>query len=135
MNNLDKIKFKEAGNGEFIKISLGENGQELSRSASFGPKSKPLTMGAGFYKEMIDSGLEIEPQYTAEELEQKEVDDLDQAIENQKSQSQGFLKATDYKLLPDFEYQDDVPALKILRLEWKRIIKSNQLETVPEKPF
>ncbi len=129
------IKYKEAGNGEFIKIGLDENGQELSRSASFGPKNKPKTMGAGFYQKMLDSSLEIETQYTAEELEQKEADDLDQAIENQKSQSHGFLKETDYKLLSDFEYQEDVPQLLILRLEWKRIIKSDQLETVPEKPF
>ena len=132
MNN---IKYKGAGNGEFKKITLDENGQEIEWSASFGPNNKPKTMGAGFYKEMIDSGLEIEPQYTAEELEQKEADDLDQAIENQKSQCQGFLKATDYKLLSDFEFQDDVSALKIIRAEWKRIIKSDQLETVPEKPF
>ncbi len=129
------IKYKEAGNGQHIKISLDENGNELSRSASFSENNKPKTMGAGFYKEMIDSGLEIEPQYIAEELKQKEADDLDQVIENQKSQCQGFLKATDYKLLSDFEYQEDVPALKILRLEWKRIIKSDQLETVPEPPF
>ncbi len=129
------IKYKEAGNGQYIKISFDKDGNELSPSASFGPKSKPLTMGAGFYQEMLDSGLEIEPQYTAVELVEKEANDLDQAIENQKSQSQGFLKATDYKLLSDFEYQDDVSALKILRLEWKRIIKSDQLETVPEKPF
>ncbi len=124
------MKYKHAeAPGYYYKIDeLG------NKSASFN-KGKPGTMGAGFYKEMIDSGLEIEPQYTVEELEQKEIDDLDQAIENQKSQSQGFLKATDYKLLSDFEFQDDVPALKILRLEWKRIIKSDQLETVPEKPF
>ena len=129
------IKYKEAGNGQYIKITLDESGNELSRSASFSENSKPKTMGAGFYQEILDSGLEIEPQYTAEELEQKEVDDLAQDIENQKSRSQGFLKATDYKLLSDFEFQDDVSALKILRLEWKRIIKSDQLETVPEKPF
>ncbi len=128
-------KYKEAGNGHYIKITLDENGNELSRSASFGENDKPLTMGAGFYQEMIDSGLEIEPQYTVEEQAQKDIDDSAQAIENQKSQSRGFLKATDYKLLSDFEFQEDVPQLLTLRAEWKRIIKSDQLETVPEKPF
>ncbi len=109
-----------------------------NKSASFN-EGKPKTAAAGMWNEMqkwlLIPGNEIEPQYTAEELEQKEIDDLDQAIENQKSQSRVFLKATDYKLLSDFEFQDDVSALKILRLEWKRIIKSDQLETVPEKPF
>ncbi len=69
------IKYKEDGNGHYIKITLDEAGNELTRSASFGEKSKPKTMGAGFYKEMIDSGLEIEPQYTAEELVEKEAED------------------------------------------------------------
>ncbi len=103
-----------------------------------GNKTQSFYKGSGFYKEMQAweaAGGVIEPQYTAEELEQKESDDLAKTIENQKSQSREFLKATDYKLLPDFEYQDDVPALKTLRLEWKRIIKSDQLETVPEKSF
>ncbi len=127
------MKYKHAeAPGYYYKIDdLG------NKSASFN-EGKPKTSAAGMYKEMqawVAAGNGIEPQYTAEELEQKEADDLDQAKENQKSQCQGFLKATDYKLLPDFEYQEDVPALKILRLEWKRIIKSNQLETVPEKPF
>ncbi len=127
------MKYKHAeAPGYYYKIDdLG------NKSASFN-EGKPKTSAAGMYKEMKiweDAGGVIEPQYTAEELKQKEADDLDQAIENQKSRCRGFLKATDYKLLPDFEFQDDVPALLILRIEWKRIIKSDQLETVPEKPF
>ncbi len=127
------MKYKHAESpGYFYKIDeLG------NKSASFN-EGKPKTSAAGMFKEMqawIAAGNEIELQYTAEELEQKEADDLDQVIENQKSQSQGYLKATDYKLLSDFEYQEDVPQLLILRAEWKRIIKSDQLETVPEKPF
>ena len=127
------MKYKHAETlGYFYKIDeLG------NKSASFN-EGKPKTSAAGLYKEMKEweaAGGVIEPQYTAEELEQKEADDLDQAMENQKSQSRVFLKATDYKLLSDFEYQEDVPQLLILRAEWKRIIKSDQLETVPEKPF
>ena len=131
MDNQDKIKYKEAeAPGWFYKIDIVA-GSKISFADGKGS-------GTGLFQEMqawIAAGNEVEPQYTAEELEQKEADDLDQAIENQKSQCQGFLKATDYKLLSDFEFQDDVPALKILRLEWKRIIKSDQLETVPKKPF
>ncbi len=127
------MKYKHAEiPGYYYKIDeLG------NKSASFN-KGKPKTSALGMYKEMqawIAAGNKIEPQYTAEELEQKEADDLEQAIENQKSQSRGFLKATDYKLLSDFEYQEDVPQLLTLRAEWKRIIKSDQLEIVPEKPF
>ncbi len=126
-----KYKYAEAP-GYYYKIDdLGNKGSSFN-------EGKPKTSALGMYKEMmlwVEAGGVIEPQYTAEELEKKEADDLDQAIENQKSQCRGFLKATDYKLLSDFEYGDDVSALKILRLEWKRIIKSDQLETVPEKPF
>ncbi len=129
---MENIKYKKGElPGSFYKINGGTK-------ISFNSKAKKGTTGYGMYKEMKiweAAGGIIEPQYTAEELEQKEADDLDQAAENQKSQSRGFLKATDYKLLPDFEFQDDVPALKILRAEWKRIIKSDQLETIPEKPF
>lgn len=69
------VKYKEAGSGQYIKISLDENGDELSKSASFSENNKPKTMGAGFYQEMLDSGLEIEPQYTAEEMVEKETED------------------------------------------------------------
>lgn len=58
-----------------------------------------------------------------------------QALESQKSTCIQYLKETDYMLLDDFEYQADVPAIKVIRLEWKRIIKSDQIEEVPEKPF
>ncbi len=71
MNSLDKIKFREAGNGQFIKIFLDDIGNELSRTATFSETNKPKTMGAGLWNEMQEwlkiSGNEIEPQFTTEE--------------------------------------------------------------------
>lgn len=76
-------RYKEAGNGEFVRISTDESGKELSRTASFGPKNKPDTMGAGFYAEMLEwdkvEGNEIEPQYTAEEQAAKDQEESDAA--------------------------------------------------------
>lgn len=76
------IKYKEAGNGQFIKITIDENQKEI-KSASFGPNSKPKTMGAGFYKEMQEylktPGTTVEAQYTPEEQTIKDEKEADEA--------------------------------------------------------
>jgi hypothetical protein len=76
MDNLDKIKFKEAGNGWFIKIFLDDKGNETGRTPSF---ANGKGSGTGLFKEMQAwlgvEGNEIEPQFTAEESVQKEADD------------------------------------------------------------
>ena len=80
MDNLDKIKFKEAGNGWFIKLFLDENGNEVSRTPSF---KNGKGSGTGLYKEMqayVKAGNKIEPQYTSEEQAQKEADDVQNAL-------------------------------------------------------
>ena len=74
------IKFKEAGNGNFIRISLDEDGEELSRTATFSEKSKPKTMGAGFFTEKLaweEAGNVVEPQYTVEEQAAKDQSEAD----------------------------------------------------------
>lgn len=45
------------------------------------------------------------------------------------------LKDTDYMLLSDFEYKEDLPDLLIKRSDWKRILKSDKLEEMPPKTF
>ena len=132
------IKFKEAGNGHFIRISLDEEGNELSRTATFSEASKPKTMGAGFFAEKnkwVEDGGVVEAQYTAEEQTAKDQAEAEKDLGSQQDLCQRYLNETDYKLLSDFEYQDDVPALLVLRIEWKRIIKSDQTEAVPDKPY
>jgi hypothetical protein len=38
-------------------------------------------------------------------------------------------------MLSDHEYPGDVPAWKTARQQWRDIMKSNQIEEVPGKPF
>lgn len=79
MDNQNKIKYKEAGNGWFIKIFLDDEGNEQGRTASF---ADGKGSGTGLTKEMqdwIDAGNEVEPQYTAEEQAAKDQADADAA--------------------------------------------------------
>jgi len=127
MDNLDKIKFKEAESEDwFYKIDLASDSK-----ISF-PKKH------GYYQEMlawVEAGNEIEPQFTTEELEQKEADGLKNSIKSQKSKCLRLLKESDYKLLDDFEYPDDLEQIKADRIEWKRIIKSNKIEKISITTF
>ena len=128
------MKYKHAGApGYYYKIDdLG------NKSSSFN-EGKPKTMGAGFFKEMKEweaAGGVIEPQYTAEELTQKESDDLARAIENQKSQCLQLLDDSDKKLVADSPYSAaDKTLWKTFRTALRAIIKSDQLEEIPDKPF
>lgn len=79
MDNLDKIKFKEAGNNWYIKIFLDKNGNEESRTPSF---ADGKGSGTGLYKEMqvwVKAGNTIEPQFTSEELAAKEAGEIEAA--------------------------------------------------------
>ena len=63
MDNLESIKYKDAGNGWYWKIDV-HTGDKISFKNGKGS-------GSGLFKEMqswIDSGNEIEPQFTKEEL-------------------------------------------------------------------
>lgn len=75
------------------------------------------------------------PKDEAEEAQWKLEYDNRVDLTGQKAACQQNLKDTDYMLLSDFEYKEDLPNLLILRADWKRIIKSDKLETIPPKPF
>lgn len=122
------IYYKEAPNGGRIKIDNFGN-----KSASFNQKNSPERWAES--EKFIAEGAVLEPEVTEVEQAAKESKEAADAIQAQKDLCQKYLDETDYKLLSDFEYQDDVPALKILRIEWKRIRKSDQIETVSVKPF
>ena len=75
------IKFKEAGNGYFIRISIDEEGKETSRTPSFN-HGKPGTSAFGYFKEMQEweaAGNKIEPQFTAEEFAERESEEAEKA--------------------------------------------------------
>ncbi len=131
MDNQDKIKFKEAeAPGWFYKIDLVA-GSKISFADGKGS-------GTGLYKEMqawIAAGGVIEPQYTAEELAEKEAKELEQSLESQKAICQQLLNNSDKKMASDTPYPDDIPAWTVVRAQWRTIIKSNQIETIPEPLF
>jgi hypothetical protein len=128
------IKFKHGESDTiFYKVDTA-TGQKIS----FSSNAKPKTSGWGMNKEMqvwVAEGNTIEDQFTAEELAQKDADDQIQLLENQQQICKQNLKDTDYALLPDHEFPEDVPEIKLRRIEWKRIIKSSKIETIPDKPF
>lgn len=134
---MSDVKYKKSGNSEFIKVTIDENGKE-NRSATFGPNNKPKTMGAGFYKEMQEwlkiQGNTIEPQYTSEELTQKEDDELQSALKGQKSQCIQILRDTLHTQSDDFDYPNDKGTWKEYRDLVKIVMRSDQLETIPDKP-
>lgn len=126
MDNLDKIKFKEAGNGWYFKIDL-DSGDKINF-----PKKH------GYYKEMqawVEAGNEIEPQYTSDELAQKESEDMQNAIESQRQNCIQLLNESEKSVSNDPPYPDDIEIWKTIREQWRDIIKSDQIESIPEKPF
>lgn len=120
------IKYKKHESpGWWYKIDIDEDGNESRQS--FDKKH-------GWYKEMMDSGAPIEPLYTSEELEQKEDDDLQNALESQKSQCIQLLKDTLHTQSDDFDYPDDKGTWKTYRDQVKTVMRSGQIETIPDKP-
>lgn len=135
MDNLDKIKFKEAGNNWFVKIFLDENGNEESRTPSF---TNGKGSGSGLYKEMqayVAAGNKIEPQFTAEELGQKEIDDLQNALDSQKAICIQLLNDSEKAVSNDPPYPNDIAKWKTFRGKLRTILKSDAIVTIPNKPF
>jgi len=129
------LKYKEAGNGWFIKIFLDENGIEVSRTASF---ADGKGSGTGLFKEMqawIKAGNTIEPQFTAEELKAKEAEETEQALKTTKSTCIRYLNESEIHVSNDPPYPDDAQTWKDKRKEWRTILKSGTTQKVPEKPF
>jgi len=130
---MTKIKYKETGNNWFIKIFLDENGNEVSRTPSFSEKNSP-----GLVKEMQaweKTGGIIEPQFTAEELAAKEIEETEQALKTTKSTCIRYLNESEIHVSNDPPYPDDAQTWKDKRKEWRTILKSGTTQKVPEKPF
>ena len=127
MDNQNKIKFKETGSKDwFEKIDL-LTGQKISF-----PKKH------GYYQEMlawVAAENEIEPQYTEEELAEKESNDFGTSLESQKASCIQLLNDSEKAVSNDPPYPEDVEAWKTFRASLRVIMKSDQLETVPKKPF
>lgn len=134
-------KFKHAGNGNFIRISTDGNGNELpeTKTAPFGPNDKPGTMGAGFFAEKeawVEAGGVVEDQFTATEQTAKDQAEAEQALDSQKSTCLQLLRESDYKSLSDWPYPAaDKTQWKNFRTALRIIINSDQMETIPDKPF
>jgi len=123
------MKFKHAESpGYYYKIDDAGN-----KSPSWSQKNKP-----GYYQEMMDwvaEGNEIEPQFTAEELDQKIADDIKQAHEKQKSDCIRLLNESEKAVSHDPPYPDDIDAWKKYRAELRLLLKSKELGDIPKKPF
>ena len=121
------IKFKKTGSEDwFEKIDL-----LTGKKISF-PKKH------GYYTEMlawVAAENEIEPQFTTEELSEKEANDFGTALESQKATCIQLLNDSEKAVSNDPPYPDDIEAWKTFRASLRAILKSDQLETVPKKPF
>lgn len=98
-----KTKYKEAGNGLFIRITEDENGK-INKSPSFSAHEKPRTFGHALHTEMIKwkaAGGKVEKQFTSAELTQNA------AVEEEKEKTAYIgLKRSEY---PDpIEYNDSL---------------------------
>ena len=125
------IKYKKAeAKNWFYKIDIA-SGSKISFADGKGS-------GTGLYAEMlawVAAGNEIEPQYTVEELAEKEVNDFGTALESQKATCIQLLNESEKAVSNDPPYPDDVEAWKTFRASLRVILKSDKLETVPNKPF
>jgi len=131
MDNLNTIKFKKSESlGWFYKIDTATD-QKISFTNGRGS-------GTGLYKEMqawVRSGNTIEPQYTTKEQDQKDIDDLKNALENQKLTCIHLLDDSEKAVSDDPPYPNDVEAWKKVRKQWRVILKSDKIKSIPKKPF
>lgn len=135
MDNLDKIKFKEAGNNWYIKIFLDKNGNEKSKTPSF---ANGKGSGSGLFKEMqawVEAGNVIEPQFTAKELKQKKAADSQSALDHQKATCIQLLNDSEKAVSNDPPYPDDIAKWKTFRGKLRTILKSDAIVAIPNKPF
>lgn len=128
-------KYKEAGNDHFIKIFLDEQGNELTRTASF---KNGRGSGTGLHAEMIawqENGGVIEPLETAEEITEREAEEAAGAIQSTKNLCIKNLNDSEIHVTNDPPYPDDVQEWIDKRAEWRTILKSGTAQAVPDKPY
>ena len=83
----------------------------------------------------LAEGNEIEPQFTVEELAAKEAAEAKQALESQKRTCENLLDQTQYIVAGDCDFdQADIDKYKAWRVEIKKIMRSEILQEIPEKP-
>lgn len=125
------MKFKRYEvDGFYLKIN--DDGTESPAFSNRGEIGKQL------FSEMQDwvfQGNEIEAAFVGNELAEKEAKDLQMQLEGQRHLCRLLLKDCDHTQFKDFQYPEDAGQWDTYRAELKRIIKSDTVETVQEKPF
>lgn len=132
---LDRVSYKDAGNGWTTKIHYDDKGVEISR-ISF---KDGIGCGTGLHQEMLlwlkIPGNEIEPVLTdAGKIAQSEAEKI-KALETQKNTVLQLLNDSDKKVNGDWPYPEDGPAWIEVREKWRAILKSTEIVQIPEKPF
>ena len=98
----------------------------------YGPGNADFVIRASGKLEWNGPGLEP----TEEELERWEQERLfGTSLESQKATCIQLLNDSEKAVSNDPPYPDDVEAWKTFRASLRAILKSDQLETVPKKPF
>lgn len=111
--------------GEYILIF-----PDGSQTASWNARNKP-----GFYKEMIDSGVEIEPWETDAERAAREAAEATQALQAQRDTCISALDDSEIHVSADPPYPDDQPLWLSYRAELRKILKSGIIQKIPPAPF
>ena len=123
------MKYKHA-EAEGWYCTIDDNG---NKSQSWNEKNRPVC-----YEEMqawVKAGNVIEPQFTVKELKQKKADDLQKALDSQKSTCIQLLNDSEKAVSNDPPYPDDTTKWKTFRGKLRTILKSDALVTIPNKPF
>ncbi len=79
------------------------------------------------YSDWLKDGNKAQP------MTEEELGIID--LKLQRAECQKLLDDSDKKIVSDTPYPDDIPAWTEVRTQWRTIIKSNQIETIPEPPF
>jgi len=122
-------KFTEA---EDWIVKIQDDG---SKSASFtnrGEIGKKMWID---YQAFLEAGGVTEPEYTAEELVEKEAAEEQQALDNQNSELIGLLDDSEKHVSNDPPYPADVSKWKTSRVSWRTLLKSNKIGEIEPKPF
>lgn len=118
------IKYKKAESpGWYYKIDTATE-QKISFN-----QGKPGTSAAGLYKEMlawVAGGNEIEPQYTDEELLEKEAQDALDAQDTINSTARTFLSNSDWKITRHRDQLDNGDPPSLTATEFKALLTERQ---------
>lgn len=89
----------------------------------------------GYLRKYDAGGLPFNELIPVLTQEQKESDDLQNALESQKQTCIQLLNDSEKSVSNDPPYPDDVETWKTARSQWRNILKSDTIQTIPEKPF